>query len=279
MLRSGVDGAGVGRQDHALQVAQRQQRLVAVVAVDRLRVAGEVLDRRRHIERVARAGACMPSHVGGAHGRGQRRLLGPGLVGPAPPVVAGKVLDRGEVPVPAGRPQRARGRGAAGPSRAGIPGGAHADRLRVQRRLPRVPEAVHRVDPEDQRDVQPRVLDRVLLDHVVLVGPVVAGVAGAALAGRVRSGCSCRPRAPSRCCCRSGIFFMHVGFGMVEARCRRTRVPSVSVRSSTSCWSIWPTFSGKVMAPSSAFTRAWIGLFASSHGAWGTSRHRRRPGR
>ena len=25
---------------------------------------------------------------------------------------------------------------------------------------------------------------------------------------------------------------------------------------STSCWSIWPTFSGKVIAPSRAFTRA-----------------------
>jgi hypothetical protein len=36
---------------------------------------------------------------------------------------------------------------------------------------------------------------------------------------------------------------------------------------STSCWSIWPTFSGKVIAPSSAFTRAWIGLCASSQGA------------
>src|SRR6478672_9211446 len=38
------------------------------------------------------------------------------------------------------------------------------------------------------------------------------------------------------------------------------------VRLSTSCWSIWPTFSGKVIAPSRAFTRAWIGLWASSHG-------------
>ena len=49
-----------------------------------------------------------------------------------------------------------------------------------------MPEAVHRVDSEDQRDVQAGVLDRVLLDHVVLVGPVVAGVTGAALAGRIR---------------------------------------------------------------------------------------------
>ena len=43
-LGAGVDAAGVRGQDHALQVAQRQQRLIAVVTVDRLRVAGEMLD-------------------------------------------------------------------------------------------------------------------------------------------------------------------------------------------------------------------------------------------
>ena len=118
---SGIDAAGVGRQDHALQVAQRQQRLVAVVAVDRLRVAGEVLDRRGHTERARRTRGLQPADVGGAHGGRQRRLLGPGLVRAAPPVVAGKVLHRGEVPVPAGGPQRVRGGGAAGFGRATDP--------------------------------------------------------------------------------------------------------------------------------------------------------------
>ena len=43
---------------------------------------------------------------------------------------------------------------------------------------------MHRVDTEDDRDVQPRVADREVLHGVVLVGPIKAGVAGAAPAGR-----------------------------------------------------------------------------------------------
>ena len=116
----------------------------------------------------------------------KHRLFGPGLVCTSPPVVAGQILDRGEDPVPAGRADRVSGRSSAGASRRWIPGGAHADGLGVERRLPGMAEAVHCVNPEDQRNVQPRILDRVLLDHVVLVGPVVAGVTGAALAGRIR---------------------------------------------------------------------------------------------
>src|SRR4029453_19421123 len=119
-------------------------------------------------------------------GRGYIRFLGPGLVRAAPSVVAREVLHRGEVPHPAGGPQCAPGSGTAGFSSRSIPRSAHADRLREERALPRMAEAVHGINAENHRKMQPRVLDRVLLNHVVLVGPVVAGVPGAALAGRIR---------------------------------------------------------------------------------------------
>ena len=145
-----------------------------------------MLDRRRHIQRARPTRGLHPLDVCRTHGRRQRGLLAPCLVRPAPPVVAGQILDRCEDPVPAGRADRVRGHSAAGTRGRRVPRCAHPDRLREQRRLPRMAEAVHRVHPEEQRDVQPRVLDRVLLDHVVLVRPVVAGVPGATLAGRVR---------------------------------------------------------------------------------------------
>ena len=184
--RSGVNTARIGRQDHALQIAQREQGLVAVMPVDRLRVPGEVLDGCRHIQRVRRTWGLQSLHIGRSHGCRQRRLLSPGLVRAAPPVVAGEILNGGKVPHPPGGSQRVGRRDAAGSGGRRIPGRAHPDRLRVQRRLPGMPEAVHRVDSEDQRDVQAGVFDRVLLDHVVLVGPVEAGIARAPGAGRVR---------------------------------------------------------------------------------------------
>src|SRR5207253_4446531 len=107
----------------------------------------------------------------------------PGLVGPGPAVVAGDVLDRCEVPVPAGGRQCIAGNQTTGLGRRGVPARAHADRLREEGRLERVPKAMHRVDTEDDRDVQPRVADREVLHGVVLVGPIKAGVAGAALRG------------------------------------------------------------------------------------------------
>jgi hypothetical protein len=48
--------------------------------------------------------------------------------------------------------------------------------LREQRGLERVAEPVHRVDAVDDRDVQARVLDRVALNRVVLLGPAPPGV-------------------------------------------------------------------------------------------------------
>src|SRR5436190_11459979 len=60
---------------------------------------------------------------------------------------------------------------------------------------------------------------------------------------------------------------MHVGFGWAKPWLPHALDGPVTL--STSCWSIWPAFSGNVMAPSKAFTRAWIGLSASSHGVCG----------
>ena len=140
-----------------------------------LRVAGEVLHRRRDLRRVE-AAALEPADVRGAERGRELRLLGPGLVVAAPAVVAGEVLDGREVPVPAGREQLLTGRGARGLREIGVPGRTHPERLWEEGRLIRVAEAVHRVDPVDDRDVQPRVFDRVVLDRVVLLGPAVACV-------------------------------------------------------------------------------------------------------
>ena len=182
--RTCVDGARVGRQERVLQVAERQLGLDPVVAVDRLRVPGEVLHGGGDLQ-AARAAALQAAHVRRAQGGGQGRLLGPGLVVPAPPVVAGQVLNRGEVPVPAGGAERVRGDLAARLGGRRIPGSTHPDGLREQRCLVRVAEAVDGVHAEDDGNVQPRVLDRVALHGVVLGGPVQAGVAWATLAGRV----------------------------------------------------------------------------------------------
>src|SRR5256885_14425527 len=157
------------------------------MAVDRLGVTGEVLDGRGDIKRASRPRGLKAADVRGAQGRGQLRSLGPGLVRSAPPVVAGKILNGGKVPHPAGGSQRVPGSGTAGFSSRWIPRSAHADRLREERRLPGMPEAVHRVDSEDQRDMQAGVLDRVLLDHGVLVGPGLTG-GTRALAGPIPRG-------------------------------------------------------------------------------------------
>ena len=179
-----VDRARVRRQVQILQFADGHVGLHPVVAVDRPRVSSEVLHGGGDLQ-PARAAALQAAHVRRAHGGGERRLLRPGLVVPSPPVVPGYVLHGSEVPVPAGGAQGVRGDLAARLGGGGIPGGAHPDRLREQRRLPRVAEAVDGVDAEDDGDVQPRVRDRVALHGVVLGGPVQAGVARAALPGGV----------------------------------------------------------------------------------------------
>src|SRR4029450_5902078 len=173
--RAGVDPARIRGQEGVLQIAEGQLRLDPVVSVDRLGVAGEVLYRGRHLGRVE-AAALHPADAGGADRRGQHRRLGPRLVVAAPAVVPRQVLDRGEVPVAPGGQQLPPGGGSGRLRQRRVPGGAHADRLREQRRLERVAEAVDRVDPVDDRDVQSRVLDRVALDGVVLHRPAPAGV-------------------------------------------------------------------------------------------------------
>src|SRR6266545_3162973 len=97
----------------------------------------------------------------------------PGLVVATPAGVAGQVLDRREVPVPAGRQELLAGGGAGGLRHPGVPGGAHADRLREQRRLERVAEPVDGVDTVDDGNVQAGIVDRELLDRVVLLGPAL----------------------------------------------------------------------------------------------------------
>src|SRR2546421_7287737 len=146
------------------------------MAVDRLGVTGEVLDGRGDTKRASRTRGLKAADVRGAQGRGQSRFLGPGLVRSAPPVVAGKILNGGKVPHPAGGSQRLPGSGTAGFSSRWIPRSAHADRLREERRLPGMPEAVHRVDSADQRDVQAADLAHALPDPFLSVGPRVPPV-------------------------------------------------------------------------------------------------------
>ena len=136
-----------------------------------------MLHRRSNLGRVE-ASALESFDVRGTERGRELRLLGPRLVVAAPAVVAGEVLHWCEVPVPAGREQLLTRRGARSLRELGVPGRAHPDRLREERRAIRVAEAVHRVDPVDDRDVQARVIDGVVLDRVVLLGPATARVVG-----------------------------------------------------------------------------------------------------
>src|SRR5439155_12796892 len=86
---SRIDPACIGREEDVLQVADRELRLDAVVAVDRLRVAGEVLNGRRDLRRIE-AAALEPADVGAAERGSELGLLGPGLVVAAPAVVPGR---------------------------------------------------------------------------------------------------------------------------------------------------------------------------------------------
>src|SRR6266566_6454978 len=60
---------------------------------------------------------------------------------------------------------------------------------------------------------------------------------------------------------------MHVALGRLKPALPHAAPPPGAVTVGTSCWSICPTFSGSVMAPSKALTRAEIGWCESSHGA------------
>src|SRR2546430_17572905 len=99
------------------------------MAVDRLGVTGEVLDGRCDTKRASRTRGLKAADVRGAQGRGQLRLLGPGLVRSAPPVVAGKILNGGKVPHPAGGSQRVPGSVTARFSGPRIALRAHGERL------------------------------------------------------------------------------------------------------------------------------------------------------
>src|SRR5437588_12786908 len=114
------------------------------MTVDRLRVAGEVLDRRGNLERGA-AGALHAHDVGPADRRRQRRLLRPCLVVATPAVVAREILDWSEVPERSSRPKLLLCGGTRSPRERAVPGGAQADRLREQGCLERMAEAVHGV--------------------------------------------------------------------------------------------------------------------------------------
>jgi len=48
-----------------------------------------------------------------------------------------------------------------------------------------VAEAVNRIDPENDRNMQPRMLDGVPMDDVVFVGPVVPGISDTTVTGGV----------------------------------------------------------------------------------------------
>ena len=178
----------------------------------------------------------------------------------------------GRSPVPAGRAERVSGRNSAGASRRWIPGGAHADGLGVERRLPGMAEAVHCVNPEDHRNVQPRILDRVLLDHVVLVGPVVAGVPGAAVAGCIRRVVRTARKQRARVVVdqpRLHAALVQLGPALAAACVGRTGqvVDELLVDLAD--------LPGKVIELSRVFTRAWTGC---AHRAMKRRRVRRRGG-
>ena len=185
-------------QDHALQVVERQQRLVAVVTVDRLRIAGEVLDRGGHVQCLRAGPRPAALDVRGAHGAAsagssaQVSYVRPHLLSRDRSCTGAKSHFQ---PVAL---QRLRGRGTPGLSRAGSQVAPMPIDCGYSGACHGCPKPCTASTPKIKRDVQPRVLDRVLLDHVVLVGPVEAGVADPARCQWCRSGCWCPRPAPSR---------------------------------------------------------------------------------
>src|SRR5438309_812023 len=92
------------------------------------------------------AGALHTPHIRRTQGTRQDRFFRPRLVAPPPAVVAIDVLNWSEVLQPTGSAQGVASHHAATFGSGGVPSRAHADRMRKQRCVKRMAEAVYSVD-------------------------------------------------------------------------------------------------------------------------------------
>ena len=189
-----------------------------------------------------------------AERRRERGRFGPRLVVAAPAVVAGEVLHRGEVPVAAGREQLLLRRGPGRLGEVGVPGGAHPDRLREERRR----RLGGRSRARRRRRRSPGCAG-------ASARPRSAGSCCTARPSRGRCcspGCRCRPTGSSRSCSRPDVRCRHVvcsGSLLPPALLQSPLAGGFVSRSlPITIWSIWPTFSSSVMRWSRSLTRAGI---------------------
>ena len=176
-------GLGRGLEGRKVDVAQQalgQVHRVVVAAAVGGAVAREVLGARDEVLGRARVGALEAAHLGRRHGRAQVRILAGALDHASPARVARDVEHGREGPVQARGPGFARGHRLRLLVARGVPRRGHGQGHREDRAV-----AVDHVEGEEHRDLEPRLLDRDLLERVELLRVVEPEHrAGAALADR-----------------------------------------------------------------------------------------------
>ena len=153
------------RQVHVPKRALRYLRRVVVPPAFRRPVSHEVLGARDDRGRIVEALALVAAHVGAGEGRPQVRVLAGALGDPPPARVARDVHHRRERPAHALARRLLRRE-----ARRLLHQGRVPARRKAQGDREKRPEAVDHVEPEEDRYVQPRALDRLPLVGVGLAG-------------------------------------------------------------------------------------------------------------
>ena len=164
-IGAGVDGRFERRQVEVAQPLLGHVGRVVVTAALGLAVGGEVLRASDLLVRRAVVGSLRALDPRGGHGRAEVRVLAGTLRDPTPAWFVRDVDHRG-----VGLLEPDRGR-LAGTDRGVVHGHLRVEAARrCQRNREDRPEAMDRVEREQQRDVQPRLLDRDVLKPVDLYG-------------------------------------------------------------------------------------------------------------
>ncbi len=162
----GFDGRAEGRQMDVEQLGVGQVHGVVVAPPLRSPVAGKVLGAGQQVSRAADVGPLYAAHLGARHCRSQERVLAGTFYHPSPARVARDVQHGGEGPVDPGGARLAGCHRLGALSQRRVPGGRQG-----QRHGEDVPVPVDHVQPEYQRDAQPRLSHRDALEPVELRRP------------------------------------------------------------------------------------------------------------
>ena len=172
---TGIDARLERTQEGLLQVAERNLRHGAVMAGDRLRVAGEVLVSGR--DHWMRGIVALEALDGGrTQDRVEDGILTEGLVVAAVAGIARDLEHRREGPSNTHGCCASSGGRLAVVDQCGVGGRAHADAVRENLGAEHIVVAMHRVVAIDDRDMQPRILDRVLLQGIDIGRPAIRNI-------------------------------------------------------------------------------------------------------